>query len=89
MVGSERATLVICLTVTIVIFINLIIFSLLRRGPGSSLSQIELLRRAAKRARSPWQEEDDALSELSRRVAALKDDPEDFIDSTSLENSEK
>jgi hypothetical protein len=72
MINGERASLVICLTVVMVIFINLAIFSLLRRGPGSNINQVEMLRRAARRARQPWQEEDDNLKELSRQVAALK-----------------
>jgi hypothetical protein len=63
---------VLCLTVVAVVAINLMIVSVLRRGPGSRTGQIELLRRAAKTARQPWQEEDDNLSELARRVQALK-----------------
>lgn len=77
MINPERAGLVICLTVAVVAFINLAIFSLLRRGSGSSLNQVEMLRRAARRARQPWQEEDDNLKELSRQVAALKQPPEE------------
>lgn len=77
MIDGERASLVICLTVVAVIFINVGIFSLFRRGPGNSAGQVEMLRRAAHRARQPWQEEDDNLKELSRQVAALKQPPEE------------
>jgi len=41
------------------------------RGGGTQ-TQIDLFRRAAQRARQPWKEEDEALHELSKRVAALK-----------------
>lgn len=66
----NKAALVICLTVFIVIGINAAIYASLRRG--TTIGQIELLRKAAGRARKPWENEDKALSELSRRVNELK-----------------
>ncbi|MFZ6028355.1 MAG: hypothetical protein ACOYYS_11625 [Chloroflexota bacterium] len=77
MIDGQQASLVICLTVAVVILLNVAIVSLLRRGPGSSIGQIEMLRRAAHRARHPWEEEDEHLKELSRQVAALKKQPEE------------
>jgi hypothetical protein len=62
---------VICLALIIVIGVNAALFVALRRG--NEAGQIELFRRAAQRAREPWKAEDEALKELSRRVAALKD----------------
>jgi hypothetical protein len=85
MIDSNRVTIVLCLAVVAIVFVNLMIFSLLRRGPGNSVSQIEIMRRAAKRARQPWQEEDDNLAELSRQVAALKQPPNKEQPSTNGE----
>ena len=64
-----KATLIICLTIFIVIGINAGIYVSLRRG--TSISQIELLRKAAGQISQPWKKEDNALQELSRRVGEL------------------
>ncbi|HSF80976.1 MAG TPA: hypothetical protein VLA49_07065 [Anaerolineales bacterium] len=66
----EKAGLVICLTLFIVIGINAAIYASLRRG--NTVGQIELLRKAATSARKPWQAEDEALDELSKRVNELR-----------------
>lgn len=66
----DRAALVICVTLFIVVGINAAIFVSARRR--NTIGQIELLRRAAGRARKPWGNEDANLKELSQRVAALK-----------------
>jgi len=42
----------------------------LRRG--GTAGQIELLRRATRQAKQPWQSEDASLTELSKRVEALR-----------------
>jgi len=63
--------LVIGLTLLIVIGVNVLIyFSVTRKG---TIGQIELLRRAAKQARNPWEVEDNSLAELSKLVAELKE----------------
>jgi hypothetical protein len=67
---TSNVALVVCLTLLIVVGINAALYVALRRGKETG--QIELLRRAARRARQPWKYEDDALQELSRRVADLK-----------------
>lgn len=66
----QKAGLVICLTVFIVIGINAVLLVSLRRG--NEASQIDLMRRAAERARQPWAKEDEALKELSTLVSGLK-----------------
>ena len=66
----DRVLLVICLTVFIVVGVNAALLVALRRG--NEVSQIDLFKRAAGRARQPWVHEDEALEELSRRVAELK-----------------
>jgi hypothetical protein len=40
---------------------------------GESIEQIELLKRAANRARSPWKSEDEDLKELARKVKEIED----------------
>lgn len=67
---TSKVPLVLCLTLVIVIGINAALYVSLRGG--STAGQIELFRRAAQRARQPWKDEEDALNELSKRVAALK-----------------
>jgi hypothetical protein len=68
----DRAFLVICLTMAAVIALNVMIFLSLRRG--NEVTTIDLMRRATRRARNPWKDEDDALKELANLVADLKSD---------------
>lgn len=80
---TGRAALVIFLTLVIVIGVNVLIYLSLRNR--SSIGQIEMLRRAARRARNPWEDEDNDLRELSRRVAEFKRQP--IADDSGDENS--
>ena len=66
----DRAVLVICLTVGAVILFNVMIYLSARRG--NEVTTINLMRKAARRARNPWQDEDDALQELSDIVSGFK-----------------
>ena len=66
----DRALLVICLTVGAVILFNVMIYLSVRRG--DEVTTINLMRKAARRARNPWQDEDDALQELSDIVSGFK-----------------
>lgn len=66
----EKAALVVCLTLFIVIGFNALIYVSVSRG--DTAGAFELFRRATHRARNPWQPEDDDLQELSRLVAGLK-----------------
>ena len=75
----DRAFLVICLTVGAVILFNVMIYLSLRRG--NEVTTVDLMRNAARRARNPWKDEDDALQELSDIVAGLQADSEN-ADST-------
>ena len=65
-----RAALIVGVTLIVVIVINVVIYYS-AAGKRSS-QQIDMLRQAARRARNPWEPEDKALEELSRRVAELK-----------------
>ena len=66
----EKAALVICLTLFVVIGFNAAIYVSLRRGDG--VRQVDLFRKAFKTARQPWKTEDDALQELSDLVSEIK-----------------
>ena len=66
----DRVTLVVCLTVAAVIAFNVMIYLSLRRG--NEVTTVDLMRKAARRARNPWKNEDDALQELSDLVSDLK-----------------
>jgi len=66
----DKALLVIILTVGAVILFNVMIYLSARRG--NEVTTINLMRKAARRARNPWQDEDDALQELSDIVSGLK-----------------
>lgn len=68
----DRAFLVICLTIGAVILFNVIIYLSFRRG--NEVTTIDLFRKAARQARNPWQDEDEALRELSEIVADLRTD---------------
>ncbi len=66
----EKAWIVVCLTLVVVIGINAAIYVMVK-GSGT-VTQVDLLRRAFGRARKPWADEDEALKELSQRVASLR-----------------
>ena len=68
----NRAFLIVCLTVSAVIFFNVMIYLSLRRR--NETTTIDLMRKAARRARDPWKDEADALQELSNLVSGLKDE---------------
>ena len=69
-IDFERLLLVICLTVLIVAGLNALVYAGLRRGKEANM--VELTRKAAQRARNPWQDEEEALQELSRMVSSLE-----------------
>lgn len=68
----ENVSLVICLTLFIVVGINAAIYALLYKG--DAFRQINLIRNASQRMKSPWEDENKALSELADRVEKLKED---------------
>ncbi|HSO26702.1 MAG TPA: hypothetical protein VLS48_01435, partial [Anaerolineales bacterium] len=71
---AERALLVIGVTLILVLALNFAIVATITRGKKrrNNPNTVEMLRRAAKRARSPWEQEDADLAELSRLAALLK-----------------
>ncbi len=83
----SKAALVILLTLMLVVVINLgIYYSVSRKN---TIGQIELLRRAANRAKNPWQSEDNNLSELSRLVKEIQKSPPPDIPGSSEQSQPK
>ena len=69
----EKAGLVVCLTLFLVIGFNALIY--LSVSHGNVAGSSELFHRATKRARNPWRPEDDDLEQLSELVGKLKEEP--------------
>jgi hypothetical protein len=83
----DRAFLVICLTVAAVVIFNVMIYLSLRRR--KEITTIDLMRKAARRARHPWKDEDDALKELSHLVSNLKSVPRESDETNGKHNREE
>ncbi len=79
----NRVFLVVCLTIGGVIAFNVMIYLSLRRG--NEVNTVDMFRKAAKRARNPWKDEDVVLKELSNLVAGLK--KEDIPREDTLEDN--
>lgn len=87
-IDTDRAFLVILLTVLGVIIINLSIYYMIRSR--STIGQIDLFRKATKQARNPWLGEDQALQELSKLVKSLEKDsqkPDEGIEKNNRESN--
>jgi ribosomal protein S9 len=84
----EKALIVVCLTLLIVIGVNAAIYVMVK-GSGT-VTQVDLMRRAFGRARRPWSDEDEALKELSQRVATLRQPSTDEEDhETAIEKHDE
>jgi len=68
---SGSLYLVLCLVLVLGLGVPISMYLAGRRG--ESIEQIELLKRAANRARSPWKSEDEDLEELARKVKEIED----------------
>ncbi len=74
----DRGVLILCVIIGAVILFNVsLIYSLMS---GGARQQLDLLSRAARRARSPWQAEDRALDELRAAVDRLETQRRDAED---------
>jgi nucleoid DNA-binding protein len=69
----DKAFLVICITLIVVVGINAAIYATVTRRKQNTVGQFELMRRATKRGRNPWGDENAKLEELSKTVASLKE----------------
>ncbi len=75
----DRGVLILCVIIGVVILFNVsLVYSLLS---GGARQQLDLLSRAAHRARSPWQAEDQALDELRAAVDQLETQRQEAKDS--------
>ncbi len=63
--------IILCLLAVFVVGLNVALIQAIRRS--SRQGEIELFRKAARRARKPWESETASLEELARRVAPFKD----------------
>ncbi len=72
----SKAILVVIVTLVIVFCLNAVIyFGLTRRNSSkTSIGQVDLLRKAASRAKDPWGVENANLSELSLLTNRLRDE---------------
>jgi hypothetical protein len=68
---SQKAFIVIGITLVIVILLNLAIYAAVIRRKDR-VGEVDLIRRAMKRARDPWKNEKADLQALSKRVAELQ-----------------
>lgn len=85
---TGKAFLVVVLTILGVVVINVSIYYMVR-GRGT-IQQIEMLRKATKQVRNPWELEDQALDELSTLVKSLKKEsvqpvsnPEEYVEGSN------
>jgi hypothetical protein len=69
-IDSQKLFLGLCLIVFFVVAINAGLYFSLRRNPPRN--QTGLFSQIGKTARKPWEKEDQALQELSKQVAGLK-----------------
>ncbi len=82
---TEKALLVIGLTILGVVVLNAVIFMAWRDGSLSQL--IDMTRRVSLRARDPWEEEDSSLKELNQLVKQLH--PPDLVGSDPGDQKDK
>lgn len=69
MLGFDNGILLVVVIIVLVLLFNVgLIFGLYS---GSTQRQIEMLRKAARRARNPWEREDRDLRDLHDRVSEL------------------
>jgi len=66
-----KAGLIVALVVLVVILLNIGMYLAFSRKDGQP-GTIELLMKAGKRVKNPWEDEDNALEELSEIVKELK-----------------
>jgi hypothetical protein len=69
-----KVILALAIVIALVVGVNGYLLAALRKG--RSFQHIQLLQKAARRARDPWQPENKDLAELSRLVSQFKDSGE-------------
>lgn len=74
MLENPESILILCLV--LILGLGFPISLLLAARRGEDVQEISLYKKAAKRARNIWGDEDQDLEELSKRVENLKDKPD-------------
>jgi len=69
---TSKVVWVVCLALVIALGIPAALY--VASSHGDQTGWVEMLQRAAGRARQPWKREDDDLAELSRQVKKLRGD---------------
>jgi len=67
---NQTGLWIVCIGAGVAFALPFLIYQMMRRNNQASI--VELFRRLAQQTRHPWRQEDEALQELSRRVATLK-----------------
>ena len=68
---TQKAALVISITLVIVVLLNLGLYTLVKRRKNT-VGEVVLFRRVMKKARNPWEDEQSKLESLAKQVAELK-----------------
>lgn len=76
---SEKAMIVIGITLVIVVLLNLALYAAVMRRK-KRVGEVELFRRAISRAQDPWKNEKDDLQALSKQVAELQEKGQTELD---------
>lgn len=71
---QSKAFIVLGIALFLVVLFNLGIYASLADKKGKKPGTVDLLRDAFKKARNPWEDEDNALKELSEIVAKLRNE---------------
>jgi hypothetical protein len=69
---TQKAFLVVGLTLVVVILFNVAILSLTKKGRSTSVQQIKMLSGLVKNARDPMKEDKEKLAELSKLVGDIQ-----------------
>lgn len=72
----QEVALILCLTIGIVIIINVSIIVLFRRDPGARVKPYKTIGKALKIAKSPWEDEDKQLNELTNIIESIQEKSE-------------
>jgi hypothetical protein len=72
----QEVTVILCLTIGLVIIINVGIIAVFRRNPGARAKSYKTIGKALKIARDPWEDENKQLDELSNLIESIQEKPE-------------
>ena len=75
-----NALVIVGIALVLVILFNVGIYASLKGKNGNKPGTVDLFKNAFDKAKNPWEDEDNALKELSEIVSTLQKDPEGKID---------